>query len=140
TIGICVLLEAFAGVAESVIEELVEQAQQLHLTVEFDWALQKALALKEVPEILLRHYQRPAEAGQRNPLGGTTRANDPVAALDVAFRAGEQPLAEVVKDFVNPGAQLLGRNLLQILGAGGIFQFRNEALGELIGMRFDQTD
>jgi hypothetical protein len=90
-----VLLITLGRKAQSAIEKLVQQAQQLHLTVKFDRAIHEALALQEFPEMFLGHDNCPAEVGKCDPLGGAALTDLKIALLDVVTRLGEQPLAKM---------------------------------------------
>jgi fatty acid-binding protein DegV len=48
-----VLLVALGRKAECAIKKLVQQAQQFHFAVNFDWATSEALPLQEFPEMFL---------------------------------------------------------------------------------------
>ena len=65
-----VLLIAFGRKAQSAIEELVQQARQFHLAVDFHRAADDSLAVEEFLEMFLGHSNCPAEVGKRNPLRG----------------------------------------------------------------------
>src|SRR6202035_755539 len=56
-----VVLIALRGKAQSAIKELVQQAQQFHLAINFDRATRDTLALQEFPEMSLGESNGPAE-------------------------------------------------------------------------------
>ena len=127
-----VLLIAFSRKTQSAIEKLVQQAQQFHLAIDFDWAADEALALQEFPEMFLGQSNCPAEVGKRNPLGGAALTDLKITLLDVVARLGDQPFAQVLQDLVNSSSQFFGRDFVQLGGARGIFEFRNQLGGEFV--------
>jgi len=135
-----VLLIAFSRKTQSAIEKLVQQAQQFHLTVNVDRAAHEALTLQELQQMFLGHSNCPAEVGKRNPLGGAALTDLKIPLLDVMARLGEQPFAQVLQDLVNSSSQFFGRDFVQLGGARGLFEFRNQFGGEFVGMTFNQLN
>jgi len=90
--------------------------------------------------MFLGHSNCPAEVGKRNPLGGAALTDLKIPLLDVVARLGDQPFAQVLQDLVNSSSQFFGRDFVQLGGARGIFEFRNQLGGEFVGMTFNQLN
>jgi len=81
-----VLLITFGRKTQSAIEELVQQARQFHLAVDFHRAADDSLALEEFLEMFLGHSNCPAEVGKRNPLRGAALTDLKTTLHDVGAR------------------------------------------------------
>jgi hypothetical protein len=134
-----VLLIALGRKAQSAIEKLVQQAQQFHLTVNVDRAAHEALTLQEFPQMFLGHGNCPAEVGKRNPLRSAALTDFKITLLDVVARLGEQPFAQVPQNVVDSSLQFLDRDFVQVGGARGPFEFRDQLGREFVGMTFNQS-
>jgi hypothetical protein len=87
---------------------LIEQPEQLHLSVDLKRAAQEAFSLEETPNVLFRKENSPTNVRQRNALSGTDSANLTIAPFDVGVRLRQKPVAEVSQNFVASIAEFLG--------------------------------
>src|SRR5207302_10621556 len=100
---------------------------------------QTSLHLQKVPEMFFSQHNCPAIIGNRNVLSGTAGAQLTVATLDVYLFLVEEPISQVVQDFVYAVPQLMSRHLGKILSQRRVLEFLQQPFRQLVGMIFNKT-
>lgn len=129
---------SLGGVTQCPVKELVQQTKQLKLPIDVDHAIQQPSALQKIPQMLLRHHNRPAKIRERNSLGCALGADFTVALFNICLGLVQQPVAQVQEYLCGAFAQFVRRNLVKIGRAGRSSELAEQSSRQFLAVGFNQ--
>ena len=97
------LFVAQGGIINCGIEELIQELPEFLCTKYLDRVIDCRLSFQELPEVLLGENNGPDQLAERHSLSGATAPNHRVTMLDVFLFSFQQPIAQLMVDFIHSG-------------------------------------
>src|SRR5581483_2914746 len=120
------------------IKKLFQQLQHLQFAKDLDRVLHFA-GSQEFPKIFFGQFENINDLTEGDTLSLAAGPDLLIAALDFVFALAQKPVTQVAIDFVNASFQFLGGNTHVLAELVGGLHLRQQTVGQLGGMAFDQA-